>query len=116
MSSLPVENDEIRKTCYQISETTTNSQFNDTNNNLDSNYNVVRDESNRTNVNLDVTRWSSDLRDEVCAALKKVYTETCRKTDTDYRQRSDSPITCTIKSSLKKVISYSCFNIGRCYR
>ena len=47
-------------------------------------------------------------------SLKTAREETRRKLNSE-NQRSDSPITCTIKTSLKKVIRYSCFKLGRCY-
>lgn len=44
-----------------------------------------------------------DLQNEVCTSLKKIYVDTNRRVELNHRRRSDSPITCTIKTSLKKV-------------
>lgn len=93
------------------------------NNNNNTKYHICNTEDkentedmNRTNINWNTNHWSSTIHHDVCASMKKVYEGTKRRMETDHRQRSNSPITCTIKTSLKKVINYFFFKLGRCYR
>lgn len=92
--------------------------WSDDNNNK--NYNplgrVDKKSGEEANINgISKNHWSPLTRNDACTSLRSVCEEAKRKLDVENRQRSDSPITCTIKTSLKKVISYSCFKLGRCY-
>lgn len=123
---MPVVNEEISSSTKSLISCNINSKNNtndDRNNNITNRNYCARnleekknmDSLNRLNINWDVTKSASDFRKEVCDTLKKIYADTHDQMKMEH-QRSESPITCTIKSSLKKVINYSCFNVVRCYR
>ena len=71
----------------------------------------IRKETSLPNIQEYPTRWLQALPNDVCTSLKKVYSNTNKQR----LNRSNSPITRSIKSSLKKVKRYSCFNLGCCY-
>ncbi|KAK7571877.1 hypothetical protein V9T40_014349 [Parthenolecanium corni] len=75
---------------------------NNTHNNIDSKIlpsTEVKKETSLLNISKDRTRWMQQLQNEVCLSLKKVYSTTNKQRF----NRSTSPVTTSIKSSLKKV-------------
>lgn len=118
INSLPVNPQDIPASFapYFSSKLTETQNQCDKNNNKKINTKIstnleIRKETSLPNIQEDPTRWLQAFQNEVCTSLKKVYSNTNKQR----LNRSNSPITSSIKSSLKKVKRYSCFNLGCCY-
>lgn len=120
LTSLPIRTANELEMCHRLAirsnETEMDNSSDDNNNkkNYHSFSTVDKRNGQGENINGNTNNRSPILGHNVYTPLKNVREETRRKLDAE-NQRSDSPITCTIKTSLKKVISYSCFKLGRCY-
>lgn len=108
MNPLPNEKDEIMSLSPNLIHHSTKANVS---NNDDNNNNTNANRSTQYE-DLPSKQWSADFRDEMCTALKKVYNDTYRRMELERFRRPASPITCTIKTSLKKVISYTCLKFS----
>ncbi|XP_065219076.1 schwannomin-interacting protein 1-like isoform X2 [Planococcus citri] len=105
-NTLPTEKDEIMSLSPDlIHHTNLTSSVHSISNKDDNNNNNVSNRSSTTcyNDNLQNSKWSADIRDEVRTTLKKLYNDSYRKMELERFHRPASPITCTIRTSLKKV-------------